>query len=215
MPVIDEHEPAFSERPFRTQATNAPRGSGCERHFSSMLWRQRRLERLPSSILHFRGGAEGTSRAFRGSGTDSSGTCRAFFGSGARSGVHFEPAAGLGQARAAISRASCGSGPGSSGHFEPAAAAGQARAAVSSQLRLRAKLDTAFLANSGISRGKASVGRRRRNFRAGRAGQAGQVPWVISSGTLRIDILLRTHAYHAWSMFVSVLSATSIRGPAQ
>ena len=150
MPIIDEHEPAFFERPFRTQATNAPRGSGRERHFSSMLWRQRRLERLPSSILHFRGGAEGTSRAFRGSGTDSSGTCRAFFGSGARSGVHFEPAAGLGQARAAISRASCGSGPGSSGHFEPAAAPGQARAAISSQQRLRARLDVANVGRCGV-----------------------------------------------------------------
>ena len=66
------------ERPFRTQATNAPRGSGRERHFSNMLWRQSRLERLPSSILHFRGGSKGTSRAFHSSGADSSGTCRTF-----------------------------------------------------------------------------------------------------------------------------------------
>ena len=107
LPIIDEHEPAFSERPFRTQATNAPRGSGRERHFSSMLWGQRRLERLPSSILHFRGGAEGTSRAFRGSGADSNGNCQAFCGSREGSSGHFEPAAALGQARAAISRASC------------------------------------------------------------------------------------------------------------
>ena len=129
MPIIDEHEPAFFERPFRTQATNAPRGSGRERRFSSISWRQSRLERLPSSILYFHGGSEGTSRAFRGSGADSSGTCRAVCGSGARSSGYFEPAAAaaaLGQARAAISRASCGSGPGSSGHFEPAAALGQA-----------------------------------------------------------------------------------------
>ena len=39
MLIIDEHESAFFERPFRTQATNAPRGNGRERHFSSMLWR--------------------------------------------------------------------------------------------------------------------------------------------------------------------------------
>ena len=32
MPIIDS-EPAFFEWPFPTQATNAPRGSGRERHF--------------------------------------------------------------------------------------------------------------------------------------------------------------------------------------
>ena len=121
-----------------------------ERHFSSMLWRQSRLERFRSSILHFRGGSKGTSWAFRRSGADSNGTCRAFCGSGARSSGHFEPAAALGQARAAISRASCGSGPGSSGHFEPAAAPGQARAAISSQLRLRARLEVGNLGRCGV-----------------------------------------------------------------
>ena len=92
-------------------------------------------ERLPSNILHFRGGSKGTSQAFRGSGTDSSGTCQAFCDSWARSSGHCEPAAALGQARAAISRASCGSGPGSSGHFKPAAAPGQARYSISDQLQ--------------------------------------------------------------------------------
>ena len=150
---MNEHEPAFLGRPLRTRATNAPHGNGRERHFSSMLWRQRRL---PSSILHFHGGSEGTSRAFRGSGADSSGTCRAFCGSGARSSVHFEPAAALGQARAAISRASCGSGPGSSGHFEPAAAPGQARAAISRQLWLWARLERPFRAICGSGPGSMS-----------------------------------------------------------
>ena len=147
MPITDEHEPAFFERPFRTQATNAPRGSGRERHCSSMLWRQSRLERLPSSILHFRGGSKGTSRAFRRSGADSNGTCRAFCGSGARSSGHLEPAVALGQARAAMSRASCGSGPGASGHFEAVAAPGQARPAISGHLRLRARLERPFRAS--------------------------------------------------------------------
>ena len=102
---------------------------------------QSRLERIPSSILHFRGGSKGTSQAFRSSGTDSIATCRAFCGSRARSSCHFEPAAALGQARAAMSRARCGSRPGSRSHFEPAAAApGQARVAISSQRRLRANV---------------------------------------------------------------------------
>ena len=39
MRIIDDHEPASFEWPFRTQATNAPRGNRRERHFSSMLWR--------------------------------------------------------------------------------------------------------------------------------------------------------------------------------
>ena len=129
MPIIDEHEPAFFERPFRTQATNAPRGSGRERHFSSMLWRQRRLERLPSSILHFCGGVEGTSRAFRVSGADSSGTSQAFCGSGARSLPFRDHFASQLRLRARLYRqfrASCGSRPGSTDHFEPAAAPGHA-----------------------------------------------------------------------------------------
>ena len=46
-------------------------------------------------------------------------------------------------------------------------AAGQARAAISNQLQLRARLDTAFLANNNISRGRPGFGRRRRNFPAG------------------------------------------------
>ena len=150
MPTKDDHEPAFFERPFRTQATNAPRGSGRERHFSSMLWRQRRLERLLSSILHFRSGAAGTSRAFRGSGADSSGTCRAFCGSGARSSAHLEPAAALGQARAAISRASCGSRPARAVFSSPLV---QARVAISSQLRLRARLERPFRAMCGSGPG--------------------------------------------------------------
>ena len=140
----------------RTQATNAPRSSGREWHFLSMMWRQRRLERLPPSILHLRGGLEGTRRAFRGSRADSSSTCRAFCGSGARSSVHSEPATAPGQARAAISRASCGARPGSGGHFEPAAVPGQARAAISSQLRLQARFERPFRANSGSGPGSMS-----------------------------------------------------------
>ena len=52
-------------------------------------------------------------------------------------------------------RASCGSRPGSRGHFEPGAAPSQARPAISSHLWLRARLETALLTNSGISRNKA------------------------------------------------------------
>ena len=37
MPITDEQESALFERPFRTQATNAPHGCGLELHFSSML----------------------------------------------------------------------------------------------------------------------------------------------------------------------------------
>ena len=129
-----------------------------ERHFSSMLWRQSRLERFRSSILHFRGGSKGTSWAFRRSGADSNGTCRAFCGSRAGSSGHYEPTAALGQSWTAFSsqlrlranlarpfRTSCGFRPGSSGHFEPAAAPGQARPAFSSQLRLRARLEVGNL----------------------------------------------------------------------
>ena len=159
MPIIDEHEPPFSERPFRTQATNAPRGNGRERHFSSMLWRQSKLERFLSSILHFRGGSKGISRAFCGSRADSSGTCPALFSFGARSSGHFEPAVALDQARAPIARANCCSGPSSSGHFEPstasghfepAAALGQARAVISSHLRLRASLQVGSVRRCGV-----------------------------------------------------------------
>ena len=132
-----------SEMCIRDRATNAPRGSGRERHFSSMLWRQRRLERFLSSILHFRGGAESSSGAFRGFGADSSGTCRAFCGSWARSSVHFEPGssghfASQLRLRARLEqpfRTSCGSGPGSSRHFEPTAAPGQARCRKHRQVR--------------------------------------------------------------------------------
>ena len=48
------------------------------------------------------------------------------------------------------------SGVGSSSHFEPSAAPGRARAAISSHLRLRARLERPYAANSGISRSKAS-----------------------------------------------------------
>ena len=141
MPIKDEQEAALFERPFRTQETNAPHGCGLERHFSSMLRLLGRLERHPSSILRLRGGSSGICRAFCGSGADSSGTRRAFCGSGADSSGTF--------------RVFCGSGAGSSGHFEPAAAPGRARAAISSHLRLRARLERPYAANSGISRGKA------------------------------------------------------------
>ena len=80
------------------------------------------LELHPSTILRFRGGC-GTHRAFCGSGADSRGTRRVF----------------------------CGSGAGSSGHFEPSAAPGRARAAISSHLRLRARLERPYAANSSSS----------------------------------------------------------------
>ena len=141
MLIIKEQEAAFFERPFRAQETNAPHGCGLERHFSSMLRLQGRLERHPSSILRlqgklerhpssilrFRGGSRGACRAFCGSRAGSSGTRRVF----------------------------CGSGVGSSGHFEPSAAPGRARAAISSHLRLRARLERPYAANSGISRSQA------------------------------------------------------------
>ena len=68
MPIIEEHEEAFFERPFRAQATNAPHGCGLERHFSS-LWGGSSCTRrafcgsgvaraAPSSILRFRGRLE-------------------------------------------------------------------------------------------------------------------------------------------------------------
>ena len=58
MPIIEEQEAAFFERPFRAQETNAPHGCGLERHFSSMLRLQGKLERYPSSILRIRGRLE-------------------------------------------------------------------------------------------------------------------------------------------------------------
>jgi len=141
MPIADEQGAALFERPFRAQETKAPHGCGLERHFSSMLQLQGRLGRHPSSILRLRDGSSGTRRAFCGSGADSSGTRRAFCGSGADSIGTF--------------RVFCDSGAGSSGHFEPAAAPGQAPATISSQLRLRARLERPYAANSGISRGNA------------------------------------------------------------
>ena len=137
MPIIDEHEPAFFERPFRTQATNAPRSSGRERQFSSMLWRQSKLERLPSSILRWLEGHQSSISRFR-----------------SRFEQHLSSILRLRGTLERPFRASCGAGPGSSGHFasqlrlrarlerpfrEPAAAPGQARAAISSQLQLRAR----------------------------------------------------------------------------
>ena len=127
MPIKDEQGAGFLERPFRAQETNAPHGCGLERHFSSMLrlqdrlerppssvlWLQGRFERHPSSILRFRGGSRGARRAFCGSRAGSRGTRRVF----------------------------CGSGAGSSGRFEPSAAPGRARAAISSHLRPGAGFD--------------------------------------------------------------------------
>ena len=129
MPVIDEQEAAFFERPVRTQVTNAPHSCGCERHFPNMLWRQSGLERLPSTFLHLRGGSRGTHGAFCGSAADSSGPRRAFCGSGAGLRGHFEPAAAPGPAREAIS-SQLRLGARLSGHFEAAAAPGQARSAI-------------------------------------------------------------------------------------
>jgi len=127
MPIKDEQESAFFDRPFRTQAKNAPHGCGFERHFSSMLRLQGRLERHLSSILRLRGGSSCTRRSFCSSGADSSGTRRAFCSSGANSIGTF--------------REFCCSGASSSSHFEPSAAPGRARAAISSHLRLRARLE--------------------------------------------------------------------------
>ena len=144
MPIIDEQEAAFLERPFRTQATNAPDGCGREQHVSNMLWRQSRLERLGPSILHLRIGWRGTHRAFCGSATNQAAPvehsaapvqARAAISSQLRLLARLQR-----QFRAAISsqlrfrarlerplRASCGSGPSSTGNFEPTAAPGQAR----------------------------------------------------------------------------------------
>ena len=120
MRIIDEHESEFFERPSRTQATNAPRGSGRERHFSSMLWRQRRPERSEqiravhlSSILRLRGTLERPFRASCGAGPGSSG--------------HFASQLRLWARLEWPFRASCGSGPGSSSHFEQFVAPGQAQ----------------------------------------------------------------------------------------
>ena len=132
MPIMDEHEPAFFERPFRTQATNAPRGSGRERHFSSMLWRQRRLERFPSSILHFSGGSKGTAVPEQ---------IRAAL---------VEHSAAPGHARAAISSQLQRWAKLVRPFREPAAAPGQARAAISSQLRFRARLEVGNLDRCGV-----------------------------------------------------------------
>ena len=151
IPIKDEQGAALFERPFRTQETNAPHGCGLERHFSSMLRLQGRLERHPSSILRLRGGSSGTRRAFCGSGADSSGTRRAFCGSGADSSGTFRVFCGSGAGSSGTFRVFCGSGAGSSGHFEPSAAPGRARAAISSHLRLRARLERPYAANSSIS----------------------------------------------------------------
>ena len=51
-------------------------------------------------------------------------------------------------------RVFCGFRASSSGHFEPAAAPGRARAAISSHLRLRARLERPYAANSGSSRAR-------------------------------------------------------------
>ena len=92
MPIMEEQDAAFFERPFRAQETNAPHGCGLERHFSSMLRLQGRLERHLSSILRLRGGS-----------ANSIGTFQIFCGSGSGSSGHFEPSAAPGRARAAIS----------------------------------------------------------------------------------------------------------------
>ena len=141
MPITDEQEAALFERPFRAQETNAPHSCGLERHFSSILWLQGRLQRHPSSFLRIRGGSSGTRRAFCASRAGSSSTRRVFCDPGADSISTF--------------RVFCSSGAGSSGHFEPSAAPGRARAAISSHLRLWARLERPYAANSGISRGKA------------------------------------------------------------
>ena len=153
-----------------SNASNDRTSRQCARA-ASMLWRQSRLERFPSSILHFRGGSKVTSRAFRGSGADSSGTCRAFCGSGARSSSYFEPAAARSSGHFASQlwlrarlerrfRANCRSRPGSSDHFEPAAAPGQARAAILSQLRLRARLVRPFRAIAAPGQARGGISRK-------------------------------------------------------
>ena len=131
-----------------------------------MLWRQSELERLPSSILHFRGDSKGTSRASHGSGADSSGTSEQIRAAPVESSI-----LRLQGRLERLFRASCGAGPGSGGHFasqlrlrarlerpfrEPAATPGQARAAISSWLRLRARLEQPFRANSSSGPGSMS-----------------------------------------------------------
>ena len=54
MPIKDEQGAAFFEWPFRAQETNAPHGCGLERHFSSMLRLQGKLERPPSGVLRLK-----------------------------------------------------------------------------------------------------------------------------------------------------------------
>ena len=132
MPIIEEQDAAFLERPFRAQETNAPHGCGLERHFSS-LW----------------GGSSCTRRTFCGSGVARAapvghsavpGQTRAApiehsAAPGQTRSALFEYSAAPGRARAAISsylrlrggleqpfRAICGSGPGSSGHMQQIAA---------------------------------------------------------------------------------------------
>ena len=149
MPIIDDHEPAFFERPFRTQAMNA---SGTFR-----------------ACCGARAGSSGSGRAFCTSVVARRAPVEHFAVPEQIRTAPVEHSAALGQARAAITsqlrrwvnlerpfRASCGSGPISRGHFEPAAASGQARAAISSQLQLRARLDRPFRANCGSGPGSKS-----------------------------------------------------------
>jgi len=110
MPIKDEQGAAFFERPFRTQETNAPHGCGLEWHFSSMLLLQ---------------GRPRTSRVSQGE-------------------PSCQRACGCGPGLSSTFRAFCGSGASLSGHFEPAAALAQAQAAISNHLWLRSKLKRHF-----------------------------------------------------------------------
>ena len=123
---VDADNRRTKDTSFRAQETNAPHGCGLERHFLSLLWLWGRLEQHFSSFLWLRSRLE---RHF-------SSTLRLR----GRLEHHFLSILRL-RARGLSStfRAFCGSGASSSGHFEPAAALGQARAAISSCLRPRGK----------------------------------------------------------------------------
>ena len=108
---------------------------------TSRLWARAALFEHAAAPGQARGaGSSGTRRPFCGSRASSSGTRPAFCASGVAGAAPVEHSAAPGQTREAP--------------VEYSAAPGRARAAISSHLRLQARLERPYTANSGISRAK-------------------------------------------------------------
>ena len=150
MAIIGEHETAFFERPFRTQAPNEPRWARAAlvehvvapQHARAAPVEHSALPRWLEGVEHF--AVPEQIRAAPVEHSAAPGHARASISSQLRRWARLErpfrascsSAPGSSGHFEAPFPASCGSGPGSSGHFEPAAAPGQARAAISSHVRL-------------------------------------------------------------------------------